>query len=322
MHLLPSGSDACKPFNIVKMIKDWIDSFIEYTKDLESPLLYREWVAISVLAATLQRRCYIKLGTMTFYPNMYIILVGPSGVRKGTAMRPGCSMLKQISGVHLASESVTREALIRSLKRIAGQVIDPDTQTSQSHSPITIYSEEFTVFLGYNNLTLISDLADWYDCGKGAFGEWTYETKSQGIDNIVGIWVNLIGATTPDLIASALPRDTIGGGLSSRMIFVYEDRKGNLVSLMRFRNGGLADQRLEEALVSRLEDFMTLGGSFKIDDSYAKLYDEWYLYQENHKPFTDPKFDGYFQRRPSHILKLSMITVSYTHLTLPTIYSV
>lgn len=286
------------------MIKDWIDSYMEFSDNTEPPALFREWVAISVIAATLERRVFLRLGQLTFYPNFYIVLTGPSGVRKGTAMKPGCAMLKDISGINMAAEATTREALIRSLSRTTRNVTNPHTGEVEFHSALTIYSEELTVFLGYNNLQLISDLTDWYDCGKGAHGAWTYETKSQGIDEIIGIWVNLIGATTPDLIASALPRDTIGGGLSSRMIFVFEERKGKSIPFPMLSD---KDILIQKELQAKLEDHMMVMGEFKLDENFKKVYEKWYEHQETYRPFDDVKFDGYFQRRPLHLLKLCMI---------------
>jgi hypothetical protein len=155
---------------------------------------------------------------------MYIVLVAPSGkARKGTAMSPGLEILEDLN-IHLAAESITREALIREL-RTATTTVTNDDGTIEFHSSLTIYSPELVVFLGHNNPQLLSDLTDWYDCRR----KWTYRTKTQGTDEIHGVWVNLIGATTPELLQSALPLDAIGGGLTSRMVFVFEETKGKIV---------------------------------------------------------------------------------------------
>ena len=63
---------------MARKLNDWIDSYLEYTKNSEPPDLYKEWVAVSVVASILQRKCSLPWGDITFYPNMYIILVGPS----------------------------------------------------------------------------------------------------------------------------------------------------------------------------------------------------------------------------------------------------
>ena len=163
----------------------------------------------------------MQWGTISFYPNMYVVLVGPSGkCRKGTAMSQGYDFLKEM-GTKMAAESTTREALIQALQQSNDTQVDPVTNKMYLHASLTIYSQELTVFLGYNNVALMSDLTDWYDCRSS----WTYRTKHQGTDEIIGVYVNLIGATTPELLQTALPRDAIGGGLTARMIFVFETKK-------------------------------------------------------------------------------------------------
>lgn len=287
-----------------RRLEDWITSYMQFTENSEPPVLYRKWVAISVVAAALQRKCYLKWGTLTFYPNMYVVLVGPSGkCRKGTAMGTGAGLLRDL-GVNMAAEAITREALIQELNN-SGET-DPDFMTTEinMHASLTIFSQELTVFLGYNNQALMSDLTDWYDCRD----RWTYRTKNMGTDDITGVWVNLIGATTPELIQSALPRDAIGGGLSSRIIFVYEDRKGKVVPFP-FEPEFSDSEDPREDLLADLEDIHSMRGQFKpTDDFITKKWTPWYKHQEENPPFRgDPNFAGYIHRRPNHLLKLSII---------------
>ena len=279
---------------------DWIESYLKYTDNSEPPLLYRKWVAISCIAAVLQRKAFLDWGELTFYPNMYIVLVGPSGkCRKGTAMGVGAKMLREI-GIEMAAEAITREALIRELNSATQQNIDPETNDVFYHASLTIYSQELTVFLGYNNLQLISDITDWYDCRD----RWTYRTKNMGTDEIVGVWVNMIGATTPELIRSTLPQDAIGGGLASRIVFVFEEEKGKTVAAPFL---SAEDQILRQELIEDLEDIHTMEGGFSITEEFLETWIEWYEYQEHNPPFKHANFQGYVNRRPNHVLKLCMI---------------
>ena len=61
-----------------RALPDWIEGFMEFTDNSEAPDLFRYWTAVSCVAAALQRKTYVSLGTLTFYPNMYIILCAPS----------------------------------------------------------------------------------------------------------------------------------------------------------------------------------------------------------------------------------------------------
>ena len=288
---------------MARKLDDWINSYIKFTENSEPPVSYQKWTAISLIASVLQRKCRLEWGPITFFPNMYIVLVGPSGrCRKGTAMGVGHNFLRKI-GIPMAAEATTREALIKSLEESGSQdgfSVD-EKGNMYDHASLSIFSPELTVFLGYNNLTLISDLTDWYDCRE----EWEYRTKNAGTNTIKNVYVNLIGATTPDLVRTALPQDAVGGGLSSRMIFVSEWERSKAVAFPFLTD---EDLRLHEMLQHDLEEIYTMRGSFSITEEFKKVWLKWYLHQDQNPPFKDnPKFEGYINRRGNHVLKLCMI---------------
>jgi len=273
---------------------------MELTENSEPPRTFRLWTAISVVAAALQRKCCLRWGSLDFYPNLYVVLVAPSGkARKGTAMIPGLKLLRSV-GIKLAANATTREKLIQDLKMANVFEGDPSAGQIDVHSSLTVFSKELTVFLGYQNRELMTNLTDWYDCDD----DWEYRTKTAGIDSIKGVWVNLIGATTPELIQTSMPQDAIGGGLTSRMIFVYEQRKGKLVIVP-----GLSEKErdLMEHLTLDLDKLHMLRGDFQITKGYLEMFSDWRVKQEDNPPFQEPRFAGYFERRPAHVLKVSMI---------------
>jgi len=242
-------------------MKDWIDTFLAYTDNTEPPLLYREWVAVSVVASALQRKCFLKWGHLKWYPNLYIVLVAPPGrARKGTAMGDGKQFLTKL-GIPLAAEAITREALIRELGKSTDTILRPEINKIIMHSSLTVYSSELAVFLGKNNFQLLFDLTDWFDCAD----TWTYRTKNQGEDIINGVWVNLLGATTPELIQQSLPSDAIGGGLTSRIIFVFAGNKGKLVP---FPSISPEQEKMFDELLIGIEEIKIRFGGFSFTKEY------------------------------------------------------
>lgn len=228
---------------------------------------------------------------------MYIILIGPSGVRKGTAMNPGLDLLEDI-GLPVASEAITREALIREMSEQT--TIDYDLDGQQIvHTSLTIHSEELTVFLGYENMQLITDLCDWYDCRR----RWKYRTKGQGTDELVNMWLNIQGATTPDTLHAALPPTAIGAGLTSRMIFVYEEERGKWIPDPFLSE---EEKHIRIQLRDDLESILMMKGRFRISSDFLAHWINWYHSLKGIR-IPDPKLAGYYSRRPAHILKLCMI---------------
>jgi hypothetical protein len=261
----------------------------------EAPKIYNRWVAISMIAAVLERKVFLTWDKR-LYPNFYTVLVGPPGCRKGTAMGPGRAVLEEMN-VKIAADATTKEKLASRLKEASDNFEALDGQI-HTYAALSIFSEEFTVFLGYGNVELMQWMSDWYDCKP----KWKYETKHQGVDEVDGVWVNLLGATTPELLQESMPRESFGGGLNSRIIYIFADRKEKLV-IFPFEQEGKSE--LREMISRDLQIMRLTSGEFVPDESYLKRWKEWYPKQ--HNPPQDDKMAGYMHRRPTHIHKLSMV---------------
>lgn len=284
----------------MRNLPDWIDAFLTLTDNTEPPVQFRRWTAISVVAAALRRKVWTNWGFEKVYPNMYIVLVAPPGAcRKGTAMGYGKMFLTDL-GIRITAESTTREALIRALKKSIEQTFIEGVTAPIAHCSLTVFSKELTVFLGYNNPDFLSTLTDWFDCED----EWKYDTVSRSEEKIYGVWVNLIGATTPGLIQSSMPRDAIGGGLTSRIIFIYEDKKYKIVPAPFISD---EEQELKKLMIHDLTEIQMLAGPFKMTERFHKAYTDFYIEQETSTQRRDPQLENYYERRMTHLRKLCMI---------------
>ena len=282
-------------------LTDWVNGFMALTENSEPPDLFRKWTAIATVAAALQRKCKLQLGiSITIFPNLYIVLVGPPSTGKGTVMGYANDIIKNIPAIKLSSQATSLQALIRRLKTNNLADIDIETNKQLYHSSLTIFSEEFTVFLGYHNRELIAALCDWYDCKE----RWSYDTIKRDREEITGVWVNLLAGTTPDNIQSSFPPEAIGGGLSSRIIFINEEKTDKLVVFPTVTPGEI---QLQECLINDLEQITLMAGDFKLTSDALAAYGEWCEYAKHNPPFYDKKFEGYNGRRRNHLLSLSMV---------------
>lgn len=281
-----------------RKLGDWLTAYMKFVARTEPHRRLHRWTAISTIAAALRRKCWNEFAGR-IYPNFYIVVVAPSGCRKGTAIGIGLDMLQAIQ-IPVAAESVTREKLIRNLATVRSSYIDSLTGMPVIFSALTVYSMELAVFLADQNPRFFADLCDWFDCRN----LWRYETKNCGEDAIEGLWLNLIGATTPEILKRTIPMDAIGGGLTSRMILVFADRKHQQVA-----NPKRTKEELDQydALVKDLEYISLMQGEFMLTDEAATMYENWYLAQDANPPFDDFNFAGYMERRPLHLRKLMMV---------------
>ena len=277
-----------------RRLPDWLDGYMTYTYETESRELYRKWVGVSIIAAGLRRKCHIVMGRMRFYPNLYIVLVGPPAARKGTAMEPGQSLLRTI-GIAQAADESSRQKLIQRLRDSAEQ-LSLDNQL-EFHSSLTIWSSELTVFLGYSNVELLTMLCKWFDCES----RFQYETIGRGLEEVSNVWVNLIGATTPTLLQTSLTQGAVGSGFTSRTIFVFEEDKDRIIIAPTL------DNTLEPDIIHDLELISAMSGTFKPDTQFFEAYTDWRIDQEKNPPLNAPSLAGYLERRQVFLLKLATI---------------
>ncbi len=280
-----------------RMLPNWLEAYLAYTAESRSPEEYHLWTGISSIAAVLRRNVLFDMGYFLLYPNLYIVLVGPAGrCKKSTAMRIGKSVFREIPGVDFTADSTTRERLIQDLA----------TSHKDGMSPLTAHSSEFASLLTSSAMDMVVFLTDIYDCPL----EWSHKTKTGGTQKIKAPFLNLLGATTPEWIARAMPLDTIGIGLTSRIIFVYQDTPRLKKAMPELSP---AQKQLHEMLKHDLAHIATLHHQYKFDEEAMEFYEDWdmkNLMKPN--PTNDPRLNGYFERKPMHLIKLAMVLAAAT----------
>lgn len=276
----------------------FIDSYMDYTAMMESPDSFHQWCAISLISTSLRRQVWLKMGHFRIYPNMYIVLVSDPGVcRKSVAISTAIHLFKDFSDIKISADSTTREALIRALKHSEETLTYGKEEYTQS--AITVVSKELSVFLGTGNSDFLSLLTDLFDCPDF----WEYRTKNSGIDSISNVWLSILGASTPEWLSSSIPISAIGGGFTSRVIFVVEGKGRKKVAFPELTN---KEVLIGENLKHDLLNINQLYGEFEITEQGRKYFKNWY---EKHNPklIGDKRFWGYGERKHIHVLKLALI---------------
>jgi hypothetical protein len=285
-----------------RKLEDWINNYLEFTDNSEPAFLYRKGCAISVVASVLKRKCWLPFRRSTIYPNLYIVLVGTTGrSRKGTAFAQAQKFIWTPElGIKMAVDSTSKVQLIKDFVE-SMEITIMDNGSQYFHSSLTIHSPELTVFLGYQNLDLLTALIDWYDSTKNP---WIYRTGNAGNQEIVGVWANILGASTPDLLRAALPLVSIGGGLIGRMLLLFSPRREKKIySDLPTKE----EDALESVLKDDLIEMSKMNGAFQFHDSFIDAATEFYYEYDEEESCKDHRFEGYFNRKVATLYKLSMI---------------
>jgi hypothetical protein len=289
-----------------RILPNWLKAYMEFSQHSEAPDKFHFWTGVSTIAGALRRRVWIDQGYFQWTPNFYIIFVAPPGiVSKSTTLSIGMKLLKDIPGIKFGPDAVTWQALTQSLAESTEAVLMPD-QNFHSMSCVTIASSEFGTFLNPNDREMVDVLVSLWD---GQLGVWEKKTKTQGSDRIENPWINIAACTTPAWIAGNFPDYMIGGGFTSRCVWVYAERKRKLVA---YPSTVLPPEfrQMEATLRRDLEAISEMCGEFRLTPEATAYGEKWY---EDHytsaknKELDNDRFAGYLARKQTHIHKLAMI---------------
>lgn len=284
-----------------RQLNDWLENYMKYTQRSESPDLYHLWCGLTAISTALRRKCYCDWGPLRgqVYPNLFVALVGPPGGRKGTAMRPTKMFLQDLD-VTLGADSLgSTQALYKELIDSEDSFVDANGMTKK-HKSVSIWAEEFQVFLSDRDQMLLPSLTDLFDCADS----WKYKTLSRKTEDISNCWITIIGAITPSLLQSKLTQDAVGGGLVSRIIFVVGQGPKHRKALQYLTE---EETDIQKRLGEDLQEIANLAGQFKLSKDFLKSYVRWYEQDYDETGVPTDTFLGYNHRRPLHINKVCML---------------
>jgi hypothetical protein len=284
---------------------DWLTTFCDYGSIGEAPRRCLFWTGVSTIAGVLRRKVWMEMKIFKWTPNFYILLVAPPGiVSKSTTIDIGMDLLSQVTGVKFGPDVVTWQSLIKSLAE-SGEAFEYEGEWI-TMSPVTIAASELGNLLNPQDREMIDVFVTLWDSRKSL----RKMTKMSGNDHIINPWVNLIGCTTPAWISGNVPEYMIGGGLTSRFVLVYSDKKEKLVP---YPDTEAPMDWLEtgKALLEDLEHInKTHLGEYKLSEDAREWGKGWYAKHYDEKGGDlggDDRFSGYIARKQTHIHKLAMV---------------
>jgi hypothetical protein len=286
--------------------QNFMRDYLLYSSGNEANPNYHLWSGLVTLATVISRRVWLDFGYFKISPNLYVVLLGPPGNKKTTAMRVAKTFLHQLCKkdpnlIPFSAQCQSKENLVKELftykrKFTYGPNGEADTL---EYTPLSIFVTELSQFLGTSTaghmldfLTTIWD-GDPYD----------RSTNLHGKEFIPNPFVCMLGCTTPNWITGYLKTDVITGGFSRRAIFVYEIRDGEPVPFPRLTEEQLAAY---QRMIDRGTALLSVGGEIKWDPSAKERWEQWYVHNQRNLP-RDENLQFYFRTKWVQILKVAML---------------
>lgn len=284
---------------------NFLEGYVDYAKFSEAPISMLFWTGVCTVAGALRRRVWIDQAYFQWIPNFYVIIVSPPGiVAKSTTAATGMRLLRAVPGVKFGPDVVTWQALAQAFAG-ALEFVQMIDGKMLGMSSLMIESSELGTFLNPSDREMVDFLVTLWDGKKGSIEKLT---KTQGKDTIENPCINLIACTTPAWIEGNFPEYMIGGGFTSRCIFLYTDKKRQYVAYPKF-SVPKDFVEIQKKLISDLTTISKLKGEYVLDPKTVVWGEKWYQehYENRPKHLDNERFGGYIARKQTHIHKLAMV---------------
>lgn len=290
---------------------NFLQAYQIYSSGNEAPEEFHQWGAYAALSACCGPYLWTDMGDVgNIQPNLYILYVGPPGIKKSTAKDFARNLIRKVSTkehpIPIAASSSSKEAFVDFMANPKSpcQMSYKWNDSLRHYTKCAIFSDEFVnlVQVGGDALAWIQVLTELYNPAV----VYDVSTLSRGAKEIPYPYITLLGCMTPELTRSLVNENALSGGFSRRTIYIYGNRNGPPVPRP------VTTPEQEEAkkyLIAHCREVQTLSGKFGFTDAGTKAYDDWYII--NHRELenaTSTPILNFLQSKSVLVLKVAMLS--------------
>lgn len=283
------------------MKQNWLDSLVTECSHVETPQSWLWWSFLSCISAAAGNNYYLTTlkGDLIYKPNLYIMLLGDSGLGKGFPINRAKLLVTKAEVTRVIAGRSSIQAIVQELSR---------TKTQEGKTPITdsrgfiINGELSTAIIqDPDSLTILTDLYD------GHYNpEWTNLLKGDGAEKLKNPYITALFGSSPAHFYDSIPQANIEGGYIGRNLIVYEEKRSQDVDLLdegETKIGDKFDDFIVPKYVPHLNKINITKGQLKPSDEARQLFNTW-----RKKWRASQTYDktGFLNRVPDHVLKVSM----------------
>lgn len=282
--------------------ENWIDLLVTECQHVETPQSWLWWSFLSCISAAAGNNYYLTTlkGDLVYKPNLYIMLLGESGLGKGFPINRAKLLVSKASVTRVIAGRSSIQAIVQELSR---------TKTVEGKAPIgdsrgyIINGELSTAIIqDPDSLTILTDLYD------GHYNpEWTNLLKGDGAEKLKNPYITALFGSSPAHFYDSIPQANIEGGYIGRNLIIYEEKRSQDVDLLDDDKAAVEDNKFDTILVPKyvphLEAISKKKGQLIPTDDARNLFNTW-----RKKWRASQTYDktGFLNRVPDHVLKVSM----------------
>ena len=281
--------------HILDRTTNFLELYMHHVGKTETPADFHVWACLSLLAAAVGNRVWFEKLKGQLYPNLYVFLIGPSGIGKEDAATKVANFAERHSRICYKRMRTTAPNVLDTLDapRKAGGSIIPQSSRLYLVSP----ELAFHIGTGPRADDLIKTMSELY--GGKTMDEGT---RTHGQIHIERPCINWLACSTREWLFQAVSREAIMSGFFARIFYVEAEYDLN----KRFVDGIYpADwDEVVEHLHARLTTLTHVEGQFTLAADAQEIRATWYGLRPSE---TDIVHIPQWKRHDDMILKVAML---------------
>ena len=276
-------------------LKAWTDLFA----NTEVPSNFAVWTGIWLVSSVLRDRVYLPWGARNIYPNLYVMLIGPSGGGKSYSSGLAIDRLKDLTLIDLYEGGHTKPELLDYLATLAQMQTAHHAKPKGLGAHLAFYSDEFAMSVpeGQQGIEFLKAMTLLYDTG---YSHGTRKSSIVSIDRPIISWLAL---STVSWLEQALPANLVASGFVSRFIAVKEPLSHTITPVPP-----KIDQSDLARLTADLFSIAMLEQEYVVTEEALEQYEYWYTGARTERlAIGDEIYVNILGREWEQALKVSMI---------------
>jgi len=273
----------------------WLELLIEETDFVETPKQWIYWSGLATISAIVSPNIVINKGAYKLKPNLYILLIGRSGLGKGFGPNVARKLVQMVDNTRVISGRGSIEGIIKELAIVKakenGSIPFKDARGF-------LCSGEFasSLYEATHALTILTDL---YDAHYNP--EWVNTLKNSPVEKLRFPCLTLLSGANQDMFDMTVDKSHLGGGFIGRTLLINADKRYRSNSMI-YEEGEKEDEVDYEKLACYLKKLSKLEGAMKWSSGAKKVYNEWFY------PYREMEVDdrtGTHDRMNDHVIKIA-----------------